>query len=338
MDRGAHAGDSHHRYHVYGVDIVSDRALTLPRYAHDTICSVEVVSSAVSDVLDDADQTVFDSPPDSWCRFAALVDGSTYVRWNGVGEFRVASDGRRIVCRPAEAASAESFQVYLLGQAVACALVKQAIEPLHATAVVVDDRAVAFLGGSAFGKSTLAASFLGAGCPLLTDDLLVARESSGGVVAYPGPPRLKLFPAIATRVLGRAAAGITMNADTAKLIVPIEPALSCDAPVPLHAVYALASPRDACRHETADISPIAPRDAFLELIAHAFDRRVTGATRRARQFAIMAQLADRIPIRRLAYPRALDRLDAVRDAILDDLDRCRSTAQRSSTVAPCHLE
>ena len=234
-DRGGHAGDSRHRYRVYGVDVVSDRPLALPRYTHDTMCSVEVVSSAASDVLSDADETLLNSPPDDWHRSAVLADGSTYARWNGVGEFRVAADGRRIVCRPAEASSAESFQVYLLGQALACALVKQAIEPLHATAIVVDDRAVAFLGGSAFGKSTLAASFLGAGYPLLTDDLLIVRESPHGALAYPGPPRLKLFPAIATRVLGRATAGITMNAETAKLIVPIDPALSCHAPVPLHA-------------------------------------------------------------------------------------------------------
>jgi hypothetical protein len=149
---------------------------------------------------------------------------------------------------------------------------------------------------------------------------------------------LKLFPAVATRLLGSRADGVAMNADTEKLIVPIDPALSCDTPMPLQAIYALAPPRDACRSATASIAPIAPRDAFLELVAHAFNRRVTGATRMARQFAIMARLADRIPIKRLVHPRALDRLHAVRDAVLDDLDRDRAFAPSPSAVESCHPE
>ena len=45
-------------------------------------------------------------------------------------------------------------------------------EPLHATAVVVDGEAVAFLGDCGYGKSTLGAAFLARGFPLLTDDVL----------------------------------------------------------------------------------------------------------------------------------------------------------------------
>ena len=88
----------------------------------------------------------------------------------------------------------------MLGQALSFALVRQGFEPLHATVVVVDDHAVAFLGGNAFGKSSLAACFLEAGYRLLTDDLLILRESSDRILAYPGPPRIKLFPKIAEPV------------------------------------------------------------------------------------------------------------------------------------------
>ena len=52
--------------------------------------------------------------------------------------------------------------------------------------------AVAFLGDSGFGKSSLAAYLLSAGDRLVTDDLLLLQESEG-FLAYPGPPRIKLF-------------------------------------------------------------------------------------------------------------------------------------------------
>src|SRR5204863_102769 len=104
-----------------------------------------------------------------------------------------------------DGASAESFQVYLLGQALSFALVKQGLEPLHATVVVVDGQGVAFLGDNGYGKSSLAACFLEGGYRLLTDDLLLLKASGGDVLAYPGPPRIKLFPEVARRFLGDAA-------------------------------------------------------------------------------------------------------------------------------------
>ena len=202
-----------------------------------------------------------DGDTDSWYRYVVLRDGSTYVRWRTIGEFLVAADGRRIMFRRFDRASLESFQVYLLGQALSFALVRQGFEPLHATAVVVDRHAVAFLGSNAFGKSSLAACFLEAGARLLTDDLLILGESRNRVLAYPGPPRLKLFPKIARRFLGQDAANrVHMNPDTDKLILPIEEHRRQGRPIALDAIYALAAPRDACRTPCVRVeTPVAAR-------------------------------------------------------------------------------
>src|SRR5262249_15929080 len=150
-------------------------------------------SAPASAFLTATADAAFDSTSDSWHRYASLPDGTTYVRWDRVGEILVASDGRSITCRRAEGSSAESFQVSMLGQGLSFAPGKQGFEPLHATAVVVGDQAVAFLGESGHGKSSLAACFLEAGHRLLTDDLLLLQEAHGRIIAYPGPPRIKLF-------------------------------------------------------------------------------------------------------------------------------------------------
>ena len=63
---------------------------------------------------------------------------------------------------------------------------KSGFEPLHATVVVVSGEAVAFLGESGYGKSSLAASFLDSGHQLLTDDLLILRASAGRVLGPHG--------------------------------------------------------------------------------------------------------------------------------------------------------
>jgi hypothetical protein len=312
---------SRYRYGVYGMVISSDTPLDLPSDTHGGLARVECVSApamafhAATDRGDDADR-------DSWYRYVVLRDGSTYVRWRTVGEFLVAADGRHVMFRRFEQASLESFQVYLLGQALSFALVRQGFEPLHATAVVVDRHAVAFLGSNAFGKSSLAACFLEAGARLLTDDLLILGESRNRILAYPGPPRLKLFPKIARRFLGQDAANrVHLNPDTDKLILPIEEHRRHGRPVALDAIYALAAPRDACRTPSVKVESLSPREAFLELLKGTFNRRLTNQPRLTRQFGFTTRLTDLVAVKRLTYPRAIDRLPEVREAVRADLAR-----------------
>ncbi len=192
----------------------------------------------------------------------SLQDGSSYARWKGVGEFLVPADGKTIVCRQWDTATAESFYVYLLGQALSFALVKQGLEPLHATAIVVEGEAVVFLGAAGFGKSSLAACFLATGCRMLTDDLLILKKTSENILAYPGPPRIKLFPNLARKYMGRTAKAIRMNPFTRKMILPLDGGQACSTPVPLRVIYSLAGAHDIPDTDAIRIDPLSPRDAF----------------------------------------------------------------------------
>jgi hypothetical protein len=313
---------SRYRYGVYGMVISSDTPLDLPTDTHGGVARVECVSAPAAAFLAATDGSGDAADRDSWYQYIVLRDGSTYVRWRTVGEFLVAADGRRITCRRFDRASVESFQVYLLGQALSFALVRQGFEPLHATAVVVDGRAVAFLGSNAFGKSSLAACFLEGGSRLLTDDLLILRESRNCILAYPGPPRLKLFPKIARRFLGQdVTKRVHMNPDTDKLILPIEEHRRHGRPIALEAVYALAPPRDACRATGVRVESLSPREAFLELLKGTFNRRLTNQPRLQRQFGFTTRVTDLVAVKRLSYPRTIDRLPEVREAVRADLAR-----------------
>jgi len=307
--------DSSYRYCVYGIDLVSDTPLTMPRHAHEALCHVSCVRAPQALFARAIEGAVFHPLSDGWQRSAVLHDGSAYASWESVGEFLVAADGRRIECRPMERCSIESFQVYMLGQALSFALVNQHLEPLHATVVEIEGEGVAFLGGSAFGKSTVAASFLRAGHRLLTDDLLVLRERGGTIWAYPGPPRIKVFPDVAGRFLdGRN--GAQMNADTGKLIIALDARQTCTRPLPIRAMYVLTSPREAGRRPTVTSEALSARESFIELVKSTFNRRLAGARRMERQFTAAARLTNAVPIRRLTYPRQIERLADIHDIVL----------------------
>lgn len=313
-----------YRYGVYGVSLHSDLPLHYPALrtpgGPPDVAIRRVGAPALHSLLNGTTPRA----TATWCEHAALADGSTYLRCPDLADFVLSADGRQILYCAATGVSAESWQTYLLGQVISFALVTQGIEPLHATAVIVDGRAIAFLGESGQGKSTLAAAFVRHGHRLLTDDLLVLSADRAGVLAHPGPGRIKLFPKEARRLLGSGAAGVPMNALTAKLVIPLEPSQVQDATVPLGALYVLRSPERPADARAIRVSALRSRDAFLQLMKHTFNRIVVAPERLERQFESAARLASRVPIRRLSYTRGLARLPGVRDAVLADLTRLRA--------------
>jgi hypothetical protein len=181
----------------------------------------------------------------------------------------------------------------------------------------VDGGAVGFLGDCGSGKSTLGAAFLQAGHALLTDDLLVVEEHRAGFLAHPGAARIKLFPEIGRRLWAERAAGTPMNRFTPKLVIPVavEAAEFSGRAVPLRQLYVLGQPAEPARTDRIRIRPLAPRRAFVELIRNTFNTVVADPPRLARQFAVAARLASRVPVSSLGFPRTLRRLPAVQAAI-----------------------
>jgi hypothetical protein len=204
----------------------------------------------------------------------------------------------------------------LLGQALSFALVRSGFEPLHATSTVIDGRAIAFIGDSGYGKSSLAACFLAAGHRLLTDDLLIVREISSVFHAYPGPPRIKLFPGMARRFLGERMDGVPMNSGTRKVIIPLNPLQVCDQAVPLEAIYTLVRAREAAGEPRVRSVTSSSREAFGDLMKNTFNYVMLDANRQERLFKATARLAGAVPVRKLFYPRLATHLPFVRDAIL----------------------
>jgi len=247
-----------------------------------------------------------------WFVHAPVPGLGDYLRWASLFEFFVSTDGRTIAARPLGRGSKDALSAYLLGQVLSMALVRQGVDPLHATAVVVGGRGVAFLGDCGYGKSTLGAAFLRQGCPVLTDDLFVVAATPEGPVAYPGPPRIKLFPEGAARLLARRA-GARMNRLTRKLVLPLAPGSACPAPVPLAAIFALRAPQSTARRVT--VRRLSAREACLALVRNTFNTLIVDPERLQRQLDASTWLARNVPVFALSYPRRFAWLPAVVGAV-----------------------
>jgi len=306
-------------YYICGISLYSEIPLPLPLSGRGELAHIAVRIAPAAYFEEAIRHASLEKSDGSCYEFARLADGTSYARWKGVGEFLVSRDGLQILCRQAEITSTESFQIYMLGQALSFALVKRGFEPIQATTVVINGEAVVFLGSKGFGKSTLAAAFISAGYPVLTDDLLILQPAGNRFMAYPGPARIELCPKIARQLLGTLADGARMNTDTEKLILPLQGKQICSLPVPVRAVYALAAPQEVSPNQAIRFETLSIHESFLELVKNTFNYPVVDAGRLTRQLEQTSHLASLLPVRRLSIPRNLAQLASSRKAIVADL-------------------
>jgi hypothetical protein len=197
--------------------------------------------------------------------YSATPDG-TMLAVTKVGRYLI-RDGREIVVEPAEGASERNLRLFLLGSAIGALLHQRGLLPLHANAIDLGGRAVAFSGHSGAGKSTIAAWFHDRGYPILADDVcVVGFDEAGRAIAYPGIPRLRLWRE-ALEASGRDAGAYDRSFDDMdKYDVPTETG-STQEPLPLAAIYLL---RKAGEGGDAAIERLAGVDAVETLMSNTY--------------------------------------------------------------------
>ena len=248
---------------------------------------------------------------------AVLHDGSIYLRWPNLFECLVDGRGRRILGRDLSRAGAQALGSYLLGPILSCALLRRGVETLHATVVEVQGGAVAIMGESGHGKSSLAASLVAAGHRLITDDLLTFK---GGLLAQPGPPRLKLTPQALRGTLLPPAGAVPLGR-LGKVAVPLDAERWCGVPRPLAAVYVLRRPASRSAVTRTTIRDLSPRAAFLEMTRNTFNTMLVDEARLRGQFALASRVAQAVSVRSLSFPPGFDRLPDVGEALMRSLVR-----------------
>ena len=248
-----------------------------------------------------------------WFQSDRRPDGSDVLRWGDTYECWVSADGRSIRYTSLHDANAGAFGVYVVSSALSFSLLKLGKEHLHATCVVVDGEAFGFLGQPGDGKSTLAASFLAEGHPLLTDDLLVLDDQGGHTVSYPGLPRIKLTPETAETVLGGThQAGLPMNPQTSKLVLPVGDAF-WETPVRLRRLYVLGE------GSSVSVGKLPSEEAFLALTQNTYNAAVADSGRLQQHLDFVERVYSTLGVSFVRYPRDYGCLKEVRAAILRDL-------------------
>lgn len=240
-----------------------------------------------------------------------------YYFIEGVGRF-LARAGHEVIVDPGPNTDERTLRLYLLGSVLALILHQRQRLVLHSSAVAVGDRAIVFLGGHGWGKSTLAAALHFRGHKMLADDVTAIQMDRDFPKVLPGFPQCKLWPDAVT-ALGASPDNLPLlHPDFAKRAFRV----TLDfprGPLSLKHIYVLA------RGENLEIESLGPQEALLELIRHSYAARfgshLLQATGMATHFKHCARLAQNTSVYRFRRPASLSVLDEHVSMLINEMSR-----------------
>jgi hypothetical protein len=249
-----------------------------------------------------------------------LGDTTQYIRFLYADdtEFIIDQGGSKIWARWSDGFTLEDTLAYLLGPIIGFVMRLRNRVVLHASAIAVDNQAIALFGLGGRGKSTTAAAFAKLGLPILTDDIVALVREKGKLFVQPAYPRLRLWPESSEILFGSRTALPAISSTWDKLYLDLnqEPYQFQGQPLPLTAVYLLGERSDT--QNAPFIEAVSPRDSIMDLVANSTINYVQDTQMRAREFETFGFIIDTLPVRRVTPhtdPSLLSKLCAT---ILDD--------------------
>ena len=246
-------------------------------------------------------------------RFPELVDFIISIPANTISYF------------PRKGIPPETIRHLLLDQVLPRILGQKGKLILHAAAVVTPEgHAIAFLGDSGKGKSTLASSFHHNGARLITDDCLLLEIIDGQVVAIPNYYGLRLFNDSATAIFGEQpdSSPVAHYTQKRRLQLPSSITHEPETSFRLTSIF-LFTDTDTdtdIEHDPVQINPIKGAEKIMAMIKQAFLLDITDMSLISRQFKDIGRLmSSDIKIYQLGYPRQHSMLPHVRSRIEDIL-------------------
>lgn len=223
--------------------------------------------------------------------YSASAGSSSFcLRAHGLCDFELRGDLSYATCRPDPGADLAHVALVARGAFLAFWLGLSGDYVLHASAVEHGGSAVAFVGGSGMGKSTLAAWACAAGARFIADDLL--RVSTEGHPCWIGQsPELRLRPSAAELVSGHERRWEVASSPDGRVVV--RPPAAPDQKGPIGAVVIPSPSRTARRVSVERLDPVMATLCLARFprlegwrLPRVVERQLEGSTR----------LAERVPV------------------------------------------
>ena len=245
------------------------------------------------------------------CRIR-LTCGDGWFRYSHscTGSFAVFADGRRILFEPAEHGDLDGARADFVSRVLLYCLDHTSITWLHGSAVRIGEGAVAFLGSSGSGKSTMALALARAGADHICDDTLPV-EAGANPVIWPSDDVIRLCSDSRTQ-LASSASAIRRESDGKFVMTRREvafgqtssaSAVPDDARCPLKAIYVLNPDGSSQAGSTVSRRLVSPTTAIAVLMQHLKLRPVVSREDPVRLVKQLGAIVRAVPVYELTVSR-----------------------------------
>jgi hypothetical protein len=221
--------------------------------------------------------------------------------------------GCQVTIDPVPGVDEDILRTVLLGPVLCILLRQRGLLVLHASAVNIEGQAVAFMGGSGWGKSTLATAFHTQGYEVLTDDVMPIQMDSGYPLVFPAYPQFKVWK--------DAIVSLGHNTDNLSPIFKDAPKLSYkfshgfrQTPLKLYRIYLLD------KGDEHKISEIHPQEAFVNLVRHS--RAIASVTHQefvTQHLKLSTELIEHVSFRLFTRKPSLEDVPELVNIIVNDV-------------------
>lgn len=292
-----------YKYSVYGLILEANRTLTeLPQANKDAEVDVVVdfcgeEASALPLAVDNVKSGL-----------DLISEGDTdyyhfWFRGHGSMDFKVNSSGTYISASWTLGVIAEVNSL-LYGQILGCTLRLRGNLCLHACVIKIDDFAIAIVGESGAGKSTMAAALAQQGHAILADDVAVFKEESGHFSIQPGYPRLRMWPKSIKALYGSESGLDKIFSFSEKRFLDLNDQDGESEwqfyrqPLPVAAIYVLD--KRSTEVSTPRIETVPPTLATMNLMNNRSASHLKlDLDRQAQEFAGFGRIAAKVPVKKI---------------------------------------
>lgn len=244
-----------------------------------------------------------------------------------VGEFLI-REGREIIINPLPGVDEALLRTVILGPVLCILLRQRGLLVLHASCININNKGVAFMGGSGWGKSTLATAFHTQGYDVLTDDVLPIKIEKNQATVFPSYPQFKLCPDAANFLGQDVKKLLPVSKESFKVAYKLSSSFQHN-PIPLQQIYVLGK---GSEHQ---INNIKPQEALVELVRHTRAiNTITESKSLTEHLQFCSELIKSVRFCRFIRKPSLEDLPKLVNLVEDDIAKLTKSDNNTNAVMP----
>jgi len=254
-------------------------------------------------------------------RIWKLADGQfLYLAYFDGAQFWIDRMGTELWAQWPDNLTIEDTATYLLGPVLGLVLRLRGVTCLHASAISVGGRAIAFVGSEGAGKSTTAAMFAQKGCPVISDDVVAITERQGAYYVSPAYPYLCLWSDSVTIVYGpeKKLPSFSANWDKRLLSLAANNLKFEGKQLQLSALFILGERNS--QPDSPRVEPLTPKEGLLSLVANSYATNLLDKNMRASEFEFLGRMLRSVPVQRLIPHQDPSYIGRLCDVVLRSFD------------------